>query len=463
MCRKQATLIAKWEGHAYHQLEHTVAARTGQQLFFANMERFRGHSPSPNQAPATMNCPADPPALAAVRRPGPQAAQLTLRDPPRDPRRASSLTPPHDPALLQALLHHADALAERHGWTWVTQRQVRYGLKLLASCHEPGEPIKTSTVQALSPLQIPPRRMLEVLTTAETPMVCDRPDALTLLIDTHFTSLPPQIREELQAWIQVLRHGSARRRARPESTVRGQLACVRPFLGEVATRYYTLREVTADDVTNWLDGCTRPSDHLSALRDLFRTLKTQRLVFANPTSHIHRSRPHVPAPSPLDPQALRHIGQAAEHDPALRVVLALIGVHALWPKQVRHLLLDDIDLPNRQFRFGGASRPLDPFTAAAIIDYLTYRRERWPHTSNPHLLVSPISANDHAPVCHPWIAKRFQALPVTPTQLRQDRILEEARATHADPLHLTAMFGFSAETGLRYAGVMTPELTTPGP
>src|SRR6478609_7068589 len=55
-----------------------------------------------------------------------------------------------------------------------------------------------------------------------------------------------------------------------------------------------------------------------------------------------------------------------------------------------------------------------------------------------------------SPLCP---ATRFQNLPTTPGQLRQDRILEEALATGADPLHLTAMFGFTAETALRYARV----------
>ena len=50
----------------------------------------------------------------------------------------------------------------------------------------------------------------------------------------------------------------------------------------------------------------------------------------------------------------------------------------------------------------------------------------------------------------------IQNLPTTPGQLRQDRILEEALATGADPLHLTAMFGFTAEGAIR-----SPESSPP--
>jgi hypothetical protein len=82
-------------------------------------------------------------------------------------------------------------------------------------------------------------------------------------------------------------------------------------------------------------------------------------------------------------------------------------------------------------------------------------------------LVVALSTHDHAPVCGPWLCRLFHGLPATATQLRQDRILEEALATGADPLHLAAMFGFAAETGLRYATAIAPQthhpttLTTP--
>ena len=45
----------------------------------------------------------------------------------------------------------------------------------------------------------------------------------------------------------------------------------------------------------------------------------------------------------------------------------------------------------------------------------------------------------------------FRGLPVTASQLRDDRIVEEAVSGRADPLHLAAVFGFGPRTGLRYA------------
>jgi hypothetical protein len=50
-----------------------------------------------------------------------------------------------------------------------------------------------------------------------------------------------------------------------------------------SVHHSTLRQVTRDDVTGWLDGRKHQANDASALRDLFRTLKSERLVFTNPT------------------------------------------------------------------------------------------------------------------------------------------------------------------------------------
>jgi hypothetical protein len=61
--------------------------------------------------------------------------------------------------------------------------------------------------------------VLDVLTAAGDGIVAqDRPDSLTVWIDAQFKDLPAQIRQELQVWIDVLREGTPRRRARPRRT-----------------------------------------------------------------------------------------------------------------------------------------------------------------------------------------------------------------------------------------------------
>ncbi len=58
---------------------------------------------------------------------------------------------------------------------------------MLASCHDPGEPIKASTVTAMSSAGVPAMRVLDVLTAAGEGIVLqDRPDSLTGWIDAQF-------------------------------------------------------------------------------------------------------------------------------------------------------------------------------------------------------------------------------------------------------------------------------------
>lgn len=455
LCRKQAGLVAG--NHRRTGADNSIAATTGHQLFFADMLRALQRN---RKRPAQLAKDKTPPSLRAVSTPAPTPrwAQELLCDPPRDCGRADALAPARDPRLLELLLHHSAILAERDGWPPRTQRDVRRGLRMLAGCHEPGEPIKASTVQSLGAARIPVLRLTEVFTIAgDGFLIEDLPDSLTVWITDQLADLPPQMRHELQAWIAVLRGENPRRPARERATIVARVHALRPFLLDQAARYDTLRQVAGRDVLNWLDGRTHRSNDACAVRDLFRTLKSQRLIFTNPSHRLHMARPHLKTPTPLGPDALRQLGHAANHNPALRVTLALGGVQALGPAQIRRVLLDDIDLPNRRIDLNGAARTLDAFTTAAITAYLAYRHDRWPRTSNAHLLLTRRSAHDHAPVSGSWLKDLFHGLPVTVGQLRIDRILDEARNTGADPLHLTAMFGLTGQTGLRYATAAHPE------
>ena len=112
---------------------------------------------------------------------------------------------------------------------------------MLASCHDPGEPVRASTVTGMSSAGVPAVRVLDVLTAAGDGIVAqDRPDSLTVWIDAQFKDLPAQIRQELQVWIDVLRQGTPRRRARSRRTTFARLAAgIRPFLAEIAVHYST--------------------------------------------------------------------------------------------------------------------------------------------------------------------------------------------------------------------------------
>jgi hypothetical protein len=94
---------------------------------------------------------------------------------------------------------------------------------------------------------------------------------------------------------------------------------------------------------------------------------------------------------------------------------------------------------------------LDQLTHALATARLGERRRRWPHTSNPYLLVSRQSAVDstHLPVTVRVVDRCSWPLGVSPSQLRQDRILDEARHT-ADPVRLMRVFGICGTTAMKY-------------
>ena len=71
----------------------------------------------------------------------------------------------------------------------------------------------------------------------------------------------------------------------------------------------------------------------------------------------------------------------------------------------------------------------------------------WPHTANPHLLVSKESALHHGPVNTAYLTS-LRGLPATLDRLRIDCQLAEAIATGFDPLNLAEVFGISEHTAI---------------
>jgi len=441
-CRKQASLIA---GPANKTaLNLSVARVTGHQLWF-----HFGRLARTDSRPAAALAAAAQPRPARLRSRG---VQLLLCDVPRDLSRASAQMPPLDADLAERLLAEAARIAELRGWSPRTLSLTQRGLRILMAVHGPGEPVKASTVRQLTARNMPFPHIIDILAAAGV-LDDDRPDTLAIWLDEQLTGLPAQIRAELDTWLGLLRHGGPRRRPRSRRTIVRNIYSIRTFLASVGGRYSTLRQVTHDDITTWLagqPGRSRPQD-ASTLRSLFTALKAERLIFTNPTRGIHVSRRTSSVPSPLPLHLLTAAATAANDNPALRAVIALASVHALLPGQIRHLRLDQIDLASRRLDPGKLDRPLDEFTATAIRSYLVFRNQRWPATTSPYLLVTRKTAHTGQPVSEFWMTRLFEGLPVTAEQLRDDRIVEEALAGRADPLHLAAVFGFGPRTGLRYA------------
>jgi len=440
-CRKQATLIAGPANKTTVDL--SVAAVTGHQLrfHFGRLER-------PRQVRADAPGEPSPPRAVRFRH---RWTQLLLLDWPRDLSRVSSQLPPVDAGLAERLQAEAGKLAELRGWSPRTLSLTQRGLRILAAVHGPGEQVRASTVRQLTARNMPFPHIIDVLA-AVGALNDDRPDTLAIYLDEQLAGLPKQIRAELDTWLGVRRNGDPRRRPRSRETIVGNVRSIRTFLIDAGSRYFTLRQVTHGDIARWLasrPGRSRPQD-ASTLRSLFGTLKTERLIFANPARRIRVGRRNPSVPVPLPAHLLTATAEAADRDPALRVVVALAGVHALLPGQIRHLLTNQVDLPGLRLDPGGLDRPLDELTADAIRGYLDFRGSRWPATTSPYLLVTRRTAHSGEPVSRFWMDRLFRRLPVTAEQLRDDRIVEEALAGRADPLHLSAVFGFGPRTGLRH-------------
>jgi hypothetical protein len=442
-CRKQASLVAGPGNKSVLNL--SVAGVTGHQLWF-HFGRLALADNVPEQALPV----AEPsPRLVRLRF---RWVQLLLCDVPRDLSRVSAQLAPVDAGLAERLRAEAARLAGLRGWSPRTLSLTQRGLRILLAVHGPGEPVRASTIRQLTARTMPFPHIADVLAAVGL-LDDDRPDTLAAWLDEQLAGLPAQIRAEADAWLNVRRHGGSRRRPRSRRTIVRDVRAIRSFLDEAGRRYSTLRQVTRDDITTWLasrPGRSRPQD-ASTLRSLFGVLKAERLIFANPARGVHVSRRNPSVPAPLPAHMVTAAAAAAKDDPALRVAIALAGVHALLPGQIRNLRLDQLDLPGRRLDPGGLDRPLDDVTADAITSYLGFRNQRWPSTTNPYLLITRKTAHTGEPVSRFWMTRLFRGLPVTAAQLRDDRIVEEALAGRADPLHLAAVFGFGPRTGLRYA------------
>jgi hypothetical protein len=378
--------------------------------------------------------------------------QPLLLDVHRDLSRASSQLLPLDPGLARRVHATAENLAGMRGWSPRTLSLTQRGLRLLMAVHAPGEPVRASTVRQLTARNLPFPHITDVLAAAGA-LEDDRPDSLAAWLDEQLAGLPAQVRDELDAWLSLRRNGGPRRRPRSRTTIVRDISSIRSFLADAGARYSTLRQVTRDDITAWLasrPGQSRPND-ASTARSLFSTLKSERLIFANPARSVRVSARNPSVPTPLPAHLVDTAAIMARDNPVLRVAIALAGVHALLPGQIRHFRLDQADLPGRRLDPSGLDRPLDDFTANAIRSYLEFRNQRWPATTSPYLLVTRKTAHTGEPVSRFWMNRLFSSLPVTARQLRDDRIVEEALAGRSDPLHLAAVFGFGPRTGLRYA------------
>jgi hypothetical protein len=357
-----------------------------------------------------------------------------------------------NPWLLWAI-YLAHQRGEARGWKLGVRLGVRRGLIITLSGHAAGDTVRYSEIfPALRARSISVERAAEVLQEMGV-LVDDRRPSFEGWLDRKLDGLADGIGQEAGAWLRTMRDGGPRSRPRSLETVWGHMNNARPALLDWSQRYDHLREVTRDDIQAILSDLhgTRRSNLLVSLRSLFAFCKKNGMVFRNPASGIRVGQHPYGIAQPLGQDDVDQATEAAA-TPSARLVLVLAAVHAARTGAIRAAQLDDVDLGNRKIVIAGRVRPIDDLTRQILLDWLDYRRTRWPDTANPHLLINQQSAMGTGPVITIYFAKtKLRGQAATLERLRIDRQLEEALAHGPDPLHLAAVFGLDPKTAIRYA------------
>jgi integrase len=215
----------------------------------------------------------------------------------------------------------------------------------------------------------------------------------------------------------------------------------------------TCEEVTRSDIVAGLGplrGSVR-ANATKALRSLFRLAKKRGLIFTNPTIGL-KARPVDFVLLPMSDMEIDAVEQLAAA-PAERVIIALAAENAARTGTIRHLTLDEVDLANRRIILDGRRQRLGDLSYRALRLWLDHRRVTWPHTSNPHVLVSEKTVHGASPVSQRFVVLRMSRAGCSVDRIRKDRILHEALTAGPDPLHLSLVFGVSHNTAARYATV----------
>jgi len=383
--------------------------------------------------------------------------------------------------------HRAKELGQTNGWSPSTIRCTIDGLAAVLTDMLPGQRITTNQIRSQTARTTSTPRVAEIL--AELDLLTDdtqihhceqgkpalagrvarvkagRTPAIRRWIDRRTGSLPTGFAEGIRAWLLHLLEGDARNRPRSTTSLYVYFGAVRPFLTRWAATHTRFREITTDDVVTVLDDLEllgwRRHNAIAALRSLFRYAKRHRLIYTDPTNRLTAGA-MTTAQLPLTDAEVVAIQQIAA-TPVQRLVIALTAVHAVRPAAIRQLRLDDVDLPNRRITLAGHPATLGDLTYRALETWLQHRRTVWPHTPNPHVLISTRTALTTTAVTEQYLKMHLVRRGIDLARIRTDRILQEALAVGPDPLHLTMMFNLSHAAASRYttaAGALLDDADT---
>jgi integrase len=377
-----------------------------------------------------------------------QARDLSRFDRPRHSEWLNdAMRQPH----LQLAMRTAERLAQLHGWSDRLAYDVGRGVIIALACRPPDERALQSELASLAQRGISVMRVAAVLAEAGL-LVDDCPDTGERYWHRRLADVSPAIRQDVLDWLGHIRHGSHRSKPRLPKTANEYCRVVAPIVRRWSATHEHLREITSADIQLVIDDLPAHSraQALVILRSLFKYLKREKRIFANPAARLRPGRVNLAALLPMEPTDYRD-AVAVATTPERRVALVLAAVHAARPADIRTLKLDDIDLGARRLTIRGHTRSMDDLTHKVLLEHLNHRKKQWPNTANPHVLLTSRTAYDTRPVCRATVITLFQGLNATLGRLGVDRQLEEALAHGPDPLQLSAVFGISHGTAMRYA------------
>ncbi|MFF3059901.1 hypothetical protein [Streptomyces sp. NPDC057909] len=271
---------------------------------------------------------------------------------------------------------------------------MAWSISSVLSGHRDGESIRYSEIfPALRP------RGLSVVWTAEFLdrmglFIDDRASAVDRWLKRKLRGVNQGIRRDVETWVRTLLDGGPRSEPRERQTAWAYLNKIQPTLLEWSARHDHLREVIRENIIAARDAVTgkQRESRIVALRSLFPACEEERSRVPQPTIRMRVGARQ--ADGVIQPLAQTDIDEAiaAATTSDIRLIIALVAVHAARPKTIRTMQLDDVDLGNRRITAGGHVRPLDHLTRHAVLDWLDHRRNRWPNTANPQLLITQKTA-----------------------------------------------------------------------
>lgn len=273
----------------------------------------------------------------------------------------------------------------------------------MLSGHTAGDVVCWSELfPAMRALEISTERVVEVLREMGV-LLDDRQPAFEDWLQRKLDELTPGIRVAVETWLRIMHDDGPRSKPRDISSVQNYMNQVRPTLLDWSTRYDHPREVTRDDILTVLEGLhgSRRCNVLVGLRRLFTFCRKTRIVFRDLTRGIEVGQHPYGIVQPLEQNDVDQAIKTAT-TPVARLVLVLAAVHAARKAAIITVWLDDVDLGYRRLTLAGRTRPIDELTHQILLDWLDYRRTRWPHTLNPHLIINQRSAVSTGPVSTLW-------------------------------------------------------------